>query len=191
MPRPDDVLRFWLDEVGPDGWYVADDALDATIRDGFGALVDRAADGGHCDWATTPRTALAYLVVADQFSRNVHRGDGRAYAADRWARAIAKLALRLGWDMAVPEPGRQFFYLPLMHAESLQDQERGVRLILLRMPRTGAQNLLHARAHREVIRRFGRFPHRNADLGRATTAAEAAFLDQGGYGGVVRRLQEG
>jgi uncharacterized protein (DUF924 family) len=91
--------------------------------------------------------------------------------------------------MRVAEPERQFFYLPLMHSEVLADQEHGLRLILTRLPRTGAQNLLHARAHREVIRRFGRFPYRNEVLGRRTTSEEQSFLDGGGYGGVVRELQ--
>ena len=92
--------------------------------------------------------------------------------------------------MRIDEPARQFFYLPLMHSENLCDQDRCVRLICERMPGEGGSNLLHARAHREVIRRFGRFPHRNAALGRASSASEAAFLKAGGYGGVVRDLQK-
>jgi uncharacterized protein (DUF924 family) len=91
--------------------------------------------------------------------------------------------------MKIDEPARQFFYLPLMHSENLADQDRCVRLVLTRLPETGVSNLLHAKAHREVIRRFGRFPHRNAALGRSDTPAEAAFLASGGYGAVVREIK--
>ena len=119
----------------------------------------------------------------------MHRDDARAFATDDLALKAAVIAIGKAWDLRVDEPERQFFYLPLMHAESLAQQERGVRLILTRMPQTGASNLVHARAHREVIRRFGRFPHRNAALGRRGTEAEAAFLAGGGYGGVLREME--
>jgi uncharacterized protein (DUF924 family) len=118
------------------------------------------------------------------------RGESRAFATDRLARTAAVLATQREWDLRIPEPMRQFFYLPFLHAETVPDQDRGVCLILARMPETGAENLLHARAHREVIRRFGRFPHRNAALGRTTTPEEAAFLEAGGYGAVVQRLKQ-
>ena len=102
----------------------------------------------------------------------------------------AKQSVHKGWDLRIDEPARQFFYLPLMHSENLCNQDRGVRLIKERMPETGDDNLLHAKAHRDVIRRFGRFPHRNEELGRATTAEERRFLEEGGYGRVVRELKE-
>ena len=105
------------------------------------------------------------------------------------ALAAAKIAIKRGWDLKVDEPARQFFYLPLMHSENLCDQERCVRLMCERMPVHGPDNLLHARAHREVIRQFGRFPYRNDALGRKTTPAEQVFLDDGGYGAAYRAQQ--
>jgi uncharacterized protein (DUF924 family) len=134
--------------------------------------------------------ALAYLILADQFSRNMFRDTGQAFASDRAARAVAKAAIAKRWDMAIDEPARQFFYMPLMHSESLCDQDRCVRLMKERMHETGAQNLLHARVHREIIRKFGRFPHRNKALRRETTPAEARFIEAGGYGEMLRALKE-
>lgn len=183
------VLRFWLDEVGPKGWYEVDPDLDATIRERFLGLWERAARGGLGHWQSNPEGALAYLVVTDQFPRNMFRGAAKAFATDALALRAAIRACHHKLDMHIAEPQRQFFYLPLMHSESPFDQDRCVRMFLTRMPETGAQNLLHARAHRQVIRDFGRFPYRNAALDRTNTAAEESFLKQGGYGEVVRELQ--
>jgi uncharacterized protein (DUF924 family) len=186
---PEEIVAFWVDEVGPKGWYERDDTVDAACRERFLEAWEEARDGGLEGWKCGPRRTLAYLILTDQLPRNMFREDGRAFATDERARAAAHRGIAQGWDMRIPEPQRQFFYLPLMHSEVLEDQERALRLILTRMPATGAGNVLHARAHREVIRRYGRFPHRNAVLGRTTTGAEAAFLEAGGYGGVVRDLQ--
>ncbi len=190
MTRPDDVLGYWLDEVGEAGWYEADDARDAEITDRFGKALKEAKDGAFSLWLTYASGTLAYLILTDQFSRNIHRGAAEAFATDRVSRAAAKAAIGHGWDFKIHEPARQFFYLPLMHSENLCDQDRAVRLILTRMPDQGASNLLHAKAHREVIRLFGRFPFRNAALGRETTEAEQAWIDAGGYGATVRDLKE-
>ncbi|RDC73463.1 DUF924 domain-containing protein [Rhodovulum sp. 12E13] len=190
VATPAEVVSFWVEEVGPAGWYRVDETVDMAIRDRFAETWTAARAGGLSAWLCGPQASLAYLIVTDQFPRNMFRGDdGRAYATDRLARRAALRALGQRWDMRVAEPQRQFFYLPLMHSEVLADQEHALRLILTRMPRTGADNLLHARAHREVIRRHGRFPHRNAALGRRTTAAEQVFLEGGGYAAVVRDLQ--
>ena len=189
MSSPEAVLSFWLDEVGPGGWYNPTAALDAQIRDRFQLTWERAAEGTLAMWLTQPAAALAYCILMDQFPRNMFRGEARAFATDAPGLAAAKMAISRDWDTRIDEPARQFFYLPLMHAENLVEQDRCVRLILTRMPRTGAENLLHARAHREVIRRFGRFPHRNRVLGRESTEAEAAFLQEGGYGAVVREMK--
>ena len=188
-PRPRMVLDYWLDEVGPTGWYEADAMRDAAIVGRFEAMWARAMRGGLSLWLTHPTGALAYIVLTDQLPRNMWRGEAQSFASDRLALTAAKAAVDRDWDRSIEEPARQFFYLPLMHSECLPDQERCVRLMLTRMPRTGASNLLHARAHREVIRRFGRFPHRNAALGREGTDAEAEFLDSGGYGAVVREIE--
>jgi len=189
MVGPDEILSFWLDEVGPEKWYAQDDALDSEIRDRFLAAWDGAREGRYSLWLTYPSGALAYIVLTDQFPRNMFRGEARAFSTDRAALAAAKSAIDKCWDMKIDEPARQFFYLPLMHSENLCDQERCVRLLCQRMPETGASNLLHARAHREVIRRFGRFPYRNAALSRPMTVPEADYVSGGGYGETVRELQ--
>ena len=190
MSTVDEVIEFWVNDVGPKGWYAADPDLDARIRDRFGLLWEKARDGRLERWAACARGALAYIIVTDQFPRNMFRDDGRAFATDDLARRVAARACHLGYDCQTPEPQRQFFYLPLMHSESQMDQDRAVRMFLLRMPETGATNLLHARAHRAVIREFGRFPYRNAALGRDSSPREEAFLERGGYGAAVAALTE-
>ena len=188
MPlSPGDIVTFWS-EIGPEKWYAVDPALDATIRTRYLETWVNAARGDYRDWLGSARGALGYLILTDQFPRNMFRGESRAFATDRLARTAAVLATQREWDLQLPEPIRQFFYLPFMHAETVPDQDRAVCLIVARMPQTGAENLLHARAHREVSRRFGRFPHRNDVLGRPSTPEEAAFLDAGGYGATVRQL---
>jgi len=188
MSTPEEILAFWLDEVGPEGWYAGGAALDATVRRRFETAWDKAQEGAFSLWLTYPSGVLAYVILNDQLPRNMFRGMGQAFASDRAALSAAKCAIDKGWDMKIAEPARQFFYLPLMHSESQMDQDRCVRLMLDRMPETGEANLRHARAHREVIRRFGRFPYRNEALERASTAPEIAFVQAGGYGSVLREL---
>ncbi|MDA7966809.1 DUF924 family protein [Ruegeria sp.] len=189
MVGPEEVLSFWLDEIGPAGWYIQDDALDAQIRDRFLDTWKAACEGRFSLWLTYPSGALAYIILMDQFPRNMFRGSKKAFSSDKAALSAAKCAIDKGWDMKIDEPARQFFYLPLMHSENLCDQERCVRLMCERMPNDGAGSLLHARAHREVIRQFGRFPYRNEALERPTTEHEAAYVSSGGYGSTVRALQ--
>ncbi|SFK66086.1 DUF924 family protein [Shimia haliotis] len=189
MTKPEDVLEFWLDEVGPDGWYAVSEELDQKIRDRFMAVWETAKAGGLGQWLTYPSGTLAYLIVTDQFPRNMFRGSGAAFATDRQAIAAAKAAISKKWDMRIDEPARQFFYMPLMHSENLCDQEQCIRLFCERMPEAGGSNLFHAKAHREVIRQFGRFPYRNDALARSTTEVEGAYIAQGGYGHTVRELQ--
>jgi uncharacterized protein (DUF924 family) len=190
MTTVDEVIRFWVKDVGPAGWYATDPALDARIRETFKPLWEKALEGRLERWTSCARGALAFIIVTDQFPRNMFRDDRRAFATDDLARRVAARACHLGFDCQTPEPERQFFYLPLMHSESQMDQDRAVRMFLLRMPETGAENLLHARAHRAVIREFGRFPYRNAALGRPSTPGEENFLARGGYGSAVKALQE-
>lgn len=186
---PEEILEFWLDTVGPKMWYAVDEDLDAQVRDGFLETWEAAMEGRFGLWLTYPSGALAYIVLMDQFPRNMFRGEGKAFSSDPFALAAAKQAIWRGWDLRIDEPARQFFYLPLMHSENLTDQDRCIRLMKDRMPETGDSNLLHARAHREVIRDFGRFPTRNDALARATTSAESAYLGSGGYGATLRKLQ--
>lgn len=184
-----EVLAFWLDEVGPEGWYNSTDALDETIRTRFLSTWELGAEGGLSDWLQNAEGAMAYVILLDQFPRNMFRGAGQSFATDKKSLCAAKCAITKGWDLKAEEPQRQFFYLPLMHSECLSDQDRCIRLMMERMPETGAANLLHARAHREVIREFGRFPYRNEALGRATTSHEAIYMANGGYGATVRQLE--
>jgi uncharacterized protein (DUF924 family) len=184
--RAGEVLTFW-EEAGPEIWYKQDDVFDRTIRDRFGALWDGAA-AGECDhWAMGPRGALALVILLDQFPRNMFRGSGRSFATDARALRVAYLALSHGWDLRLEGALRQFYYMPFMHSERLTDQDRSVRLMKARME--GTNNLLHARVHREIIRRFGRFPYRNDALGRHTTQAEQAFMDGGGYRAILAELE--
>ncbi|WP_425082994.1 DUF924 family protein [Ruegeria profundi] len=189
MVGPEDVLSFWLDEVGPKGWYMQDDALDRQIRDRFLTTWESATEGKFSLWLTYPSGSLAYIILTDQFPRNMFRGEARAFSSDRAALAAAKCAVDKGWDLKIDEPARQFFYLPMMHSENLCDQERCVRLMCQNLNSEDSSNLLHARAHREVIRKFGRFPYRNEALSRTPTAHETAYVDMGGYGATVRELQ--
>lgn len=183
MSDPVEVLDFWLGEVGPDGWYAGGEGLDGECRARFGDLVVAAREGGLDHWVDGAAGTLAYLVLTDQLPRNIYRGRAEAFASDVRALAAARKAVDAGWDMQAPEPERQFFYLPFEHSEDPADQARSVALIGTRLD--SADNLLHARAHQWVIGRFGRFPYRNAALGRDTTPEEQVFLDQGGYRAAV------
>jgi uncharacterized protein (DUF924 family) len=185
MTDPEEVLDFWLDEVGEDGWYAAGEALDRTCRDRFGKTWAAARGGAYRSWLSRPRGALAYLILTDQLPRNIHRGRPEAFATDGLARSAAGYAVQRGHDLRVEGLARQFFYLPFEHAENRQAQCRSVRLFLTRMGDDAGGNFVHAQAHREIIRRFGRFPFRNEVLGRSSTEAEAAFIAEGGYGAVV------
>ena len=185
---PEKVLSFWLDETDPKQWYNSPKSLDNAILQEFYPTWVSIMDGKFGMWLTYPSGSLAYILVLDQFSRNMFRGISKAFSSDLIALAAAKQAIKHKFDLAIDEPGRQFFYLPLMHSESLQDQERCIRLMHERMPLEGMNNLLHARAHREVIRKFGRFPTRNEALSRKNTAHEADFMKNGGYGMTYTQL---
>jgi uncharacterized protein (DUF924 family) len=173
------VVGFWR-EAGPDKWFRKDAAFDDTIRARFLPAMEAAASGHLPDWEATAEGALALLILLDQFPRNVFRGDARAFASDPLARAVADRAIAQGFDQREPASERLFFYLPFEHSEDMTDQERSIVLVRA----LGDADLLKwAELHADIVRRFGRFPHRNAVLGRTTTAAEQAFLDQGGFAG--------
>lgn len=188
MSDPVQVLDYWLGEVGPEGWYAGGEALDADIRDRWLDLWQAAHDGGLDHWAEGPAGALALLVLTDQFSRNMFRGEGKAFSTDPLARAVARKAVAAGWDLEVPAPERQFFYLPFEHSEDPADQAMAVELIADRMPEAD-ETLLHAHAHQAIIARFGRFPFRNAALGRESSPEETAFMEGGGYASMVNDLR--
>ena len=179
IAQASDILSFWR-AAGPDKWFAKDDAFDHAIREKFLATYEAAAAGKLSAWETQPESALALVIVLDQFPRNMFRGDGRTFAADPVALAIAERAIAKGFDQKFAVAERAFFYLPFEHSEQLADQERCCALFHA----TGDAELLKwAQLHADIIRRFGRFPHRNALLGRSTTAEEQAFLDGGGFKG--------
>ena len=177
----DSIMDLWLDEVGPGGWYTASEELDARITRDYRGLWDTALAGGLRGWQQSAKGTLALLILTDQLPRNMFRGTARAFASDAAARRIAIAAIGREQDVQIDVPARQFFYLPLMHSEVIADQERCLRLLLMRMP--GSVQIEHAVKHRDVIRRFGRFPSRNAAMGRRDTDAELAYRAAGGYMG--------
>ena len=176
---PADILAFWR-EAGSERWYTRDDAFDADVKCRFLGLWQRAVAGELSAWEESDDGALALTIVLDQFPRNMFRGDPKTYASDAMAREVASRAIDRGADARVAEDLREFFYLPFMHSELLCDQLRCVDLF---RKVGGADNLEYAEDHAAIIARFGRFPHRNPILGRATTAEEQAFLDEGGFSG--------
>lgn len=191
MVGPEEILEFWLDEVGPKGWYESSEELDQEIRTRFQTTWQGAREGNLGLWLTYASGALAYVILMDQFPRNMFRGSGTSFATDQNALAAAKVAIARKWDMRIDEPARQFFYMPLMHSENLCDQERCVRLMCERMPIGREGHMLHAKAHRQVIRDFGRFPYRNEALARKFTPTEQTYVAAGGYGETMRLLQAG
>ena len=176
-----EIIDFWMKKVGPEKWYRSDATLDAEIKARFETVWENARNGDYCAWMCTPEGCLALVLLLDQFPRKMFRGTAQAYLTDATALAAAKRGIVMGHDLKTEEPQRQFFYLPMMHSESLMDQERCVRLMSLRMLRVGGEGILHAKAHRDVIRQFGRFPHRNDVLDRPSTGPEMAYITAGGY----------
>ena len=172
------VVGFWLG-AGPDRWFAKDPAFDARFRDRFLAAHEAAVRGELAGWAGVADAALARVILLDQFPRNAFRGTPRMYASDAQARDAADAAIAAGHDRRVPEALRLFFYLPFGHSEASADQARSVALA----EALGEPTADHARHHRDLVARFGRFPHRNAILGRPETPEERAFLDAGGYAG--------
>jgi uncharacterized protein (DUF924 family) len=177
-PTADSVLGFWRD-AGPKRWFRKDPSFDAEFRGRFLAAHDAAARGELDGWAADAAGALALLILLDQFPRNAFRGSAQMFATDAPARRIARRAIAAGLDRQADAQLRNFFYLPLMHSEALEDQQRAVALT----EPLGPQPQRFAVLHRDIIQKFGRFPHRNALLGRSTTADEQAFLDEGGFAG--------
>ncbi|HVI34270.1 DUF924 family protein [Phenylobacterium sp.] len=180
MPAtPNDILGFWRN-AGPEKWYAKSPRFDEAIRLKFEPVHHRAARGEYDAWAVTPEGALALLILLDQFPRNLYRGSAHAWATDPKARAIARAATEAGFHRKVEPPLAQFFVLPFEHSEDMADQDYGLSLAA---ELDDPEVLKWVRIHREIIARFGRFPHRNPALGRVTTPEEQAFLDEGGFAG--------
>ena len=179
LPSPTDILDFWR-KAGPDRWYKKDDAFDQELRDRFMALWESARDGKLGAWQDSDDGALALVIVLDQFPRNMFRNDPRAFSTDALARKVASRAIAEGRDRRIDPALGAFLYLPFEHSEEMADQERSLALF----KQLGDENNLnYAITHADIIRKFGRFPHRNTVLGRATTPEEAAFLKDGGFSG--------
>jgi uncharacterized protein (DUF924 family) len=173
--QPLDVLDFWFDEVTPEQRFAKDDALDRTITERFGGLRDAVLATGAQDWRDTPEALLAAIILLDQFSRNIHRGEAEAFAADDLARDLTLLAIERGWEPRYTPERRQFLYMPLMHAEDAALQALSVE----KFEQLGDEKALaFARDHQDVQARYGRFPSRNAALGRASSPEEQAYLSQ-------------
>ncbi len=172
------VNAFWR-AAGPQRWFRKDPAFDAAFRNRFLVLHQRAGDGELDDWAETAEGALALLILLDQFPRNAFRGTARMYATDAQARRIGRGALDRHLDLQVPLELRNFMYLPLMHSELPADHD----LCVAKTAALGKDAQRRALHHRDIIRRFGRFPHRNALLGRSSTAQEERFIAEGGFSG--------
>ena len=173
-PTIAEVLTFWFEEAGPDRWFSSSGEFDRACGRFAGAVAD--ARGGHLDdWQSSPEGSLALCLLLDQLPRNLFRGTPEAFASDPAARAAADRAINQGHDLAVPEGRRVFLYMPFQHSESLDDQRRAVRLITERTP-SNLDLIDYACLHLSIIRWFGRFPHRNAVLGRSNTPDEATFL---------------
>jgi uncharacterized protein (DUF924 family) len=170
----EDVLGFWF--AAPARWWKKDPVFDTEIRDRFLALHEAVDRGEHEAWLETPRGALAYVIVLDQFSRNMFRGSARSFASDTRARAASRRAVDRGDDRALSDDERPFLYMPFMHSEDLADQDRCSALFAALRP----DQARFAEMHRDIIRRFGRFPHRNGLLGRQSTSEEEEFLKQPG-----------
>ncbi len=177
------MLAFWR-QAGPKRWFAADPDFDSALHESFAALHDMAARGKLLSWEQDAPGALALILLTDQIPRNIFRHSAHAFATDEMARNIADRAIGRGFDQA-SEPGlRLFFYLPFEHHEDAVSQARAVALCERLTAKTGAQDWLdYARLHQELITRFGRFPHRNAVLGRISTPEEAAYLSEGGFAG--------
>lgn len=171
------VLDFWFRELAPRQWFAGGAELDGAMRRRFGALVDAALAGGRDAWAATPRGRLALILLLDQFTRNIHRGTQGAFAGDAKARALVLDGLAAGLDRPLNLAERHFFYMPLMHAEDPELQALSLEKFG-ELEREGKSTLRYAQEHANEIKRFGRFPGRNAALGRASSPEELAFLNR-------------
>lgn len=171
----EEVLSFWFDETGPEGWFGGGGELDETIRRRFGDLYEDLSTNAPKEIGDDPRAALAAIILFDQFPRNMFRGSAKAFATDDLAARIAREAVSKKLDEALEPQQRTFFYMPFEHSEVYADQERAVMLF---KSLGDEEALRYAEEHRDIIQNFGRFPHRNRALGRESTARESAFLEE-------------
>jgi uncharacterized protein (DUF924 family) len=170
---PQDVLTFWFVETSEEQWFTKDDAFDETLRRRFLAVYEEALEGRTASWRSTPEGRLAEILVLDQFTRNMFRGSPRAFAADEVALSLAHEAVANGDDLKLEPKRRRFVYMPYMHSESIEAHDEATKLF----ENLGDESTIrYERLHREIIERFGRYPHRNKALGRTSTPEELEFL---------------
>lgn len=183
MSTPNEILDFWFTETNPARWFKPTDAFDANLRARFETaalmLAGEMRSNKPHKWEVKPNYALALIIVLDQFPRHMYRGTKGAYAWDNLALDVVKRLCENNRDLKIEQSRRNFIYMPFMHSENLDDQNRCIKLVDSRLD--DASTLHHAKEHARLIERFGRFPHRNKILGRQSTAEEIAFLNSGGY----------
>lgn len=188
-PSPQAILGFWFNQAGPRRWYAVDPKFDGLVRRRFAPWLHQFRGVASVDgdgWLAAPQSGLALVIALDQFPRNIWRGSNAAFDLDLLALEAARILVARGFDLALTDQQRPFIYMPFMHSEVLADQDRCVELAAERLPKSDS-TLRHAELHRDVIRRFGRFPYRNAALGRETTVEEQRYLDEGGYAPGAKR----
>ncbi|MGO9445820.1 MAG: DUF924 family protein [Thiobacillaceae bacterium] len=177
-PDSNAIIEFWRD-AGPSRWFASNALFDAEFRSRFLEQHEAARQGECNDWLGDAFGALALVILLDQFPRNAFRGTARMYSTDVQARRVAEQAIKAGFDARIPAELRLFFYLPFAHSEDLADQDKSLRLSIA----LGPEYIKHAQEHHDIIRRFGRFPHRNKLLDRTPTEEEKRFLEEGGFAG--------
>lgn len=178
-PTPETIIDYWFADGMPPRWFKKDDAFDAELRERFADAYETAASGGYDSWRESAEGTIALVLLLDQIPRNIFRDTPKAFEADAKARELTQRALTYQLDQNLSILQRMFLYMPLMHSESLEEQEQGVQLFT---DLGREENIRYAIAHRDVIAKYGRFPHRNAILGRTNTPEEEAYLAQPGTG---------
>lgn len=173
MTRPEEILAFWFTEPVKSHWFNSSPELDEQIREHFVATWQAAQEGALADWEQTAEGACALVIVLDQFPLNMYRGEARSFSTEAASRQVAARAIARGFDQQLNDEQKVFLYMPYMHSEDLADQERAVAFYEAAGLRENAKYALH---HRDIVQRFGRFPHRNHSLGRKNTEAEEAYL---------------
>lgn len=190
MVEPEEIITFWIHETKQSEWYTGSVALDTSIKSRFHSSWSLAMAGELRDWWKSAEGSLGFLILTDQFPRNMFRDHADSFASDAIARDCARHAIAWGQDLEIQPPARQFFYTPFTHSENAADQAWNVQLVLSRIEMNADAQVPHAWAHQAQIEKFGRFPARNKALGRSSTPEEKAFLDNGGYGALVNSFKK-
>lgn len=178
MENQDSILKFWFEGIDPSLQFKKDEKLDQEIKTKFGDLLEKAKAGELDSWKNNPESLFALIILLDQFSRNIYRNNGKAFEADKLALSIAKQGIEKGFDKQINPKRRMFFYMPFMHSENMENQEKCIELFeeLAKENEKAKHNLKYAKMHKDIIEKFNRFPHRNKILNRQSTKEEIEFL---------------